>query len=260
MPVSAQNSDEETAVARVWTFNDLYQSFCVQFLVEPAALATTLPGVPLLPASAAGDLHPSLQSVVATQPEFASWAPSRLCLLYFGRFESGGRRIRQEQRRKAPMLALWTVAVGAEGGTRQEVAVELFTNSSSVEAHARLAGLEIRSARSTVGPAPEDEDGRPSLNERYGLRLGKAQVSWEGRAAGDSAAMAAPFTMEFRAPGRRGGWVNGKLSLTARTTGGMIGVLKVLGKGTLADLLRSSPIRYVGPGYLGGGGTLRFQQ
>jgi hypothetical protein len=256
----AQSHGDEP-VARTWGIDELHQSFCVHFLVEPATLSTEIPGVQLLPAGAAGELHPALRSVITGQPEFSGWIPSRLCMLYFGRFESGGRRIREEQRRKAPMLALWTVAAAGTGaGSRQDVALELFTNSSSVEAQARQAGLEIQGARSTVGPAPEDEEGRPSPNERFGLRLGKAQITWEGRAAGDSAPMTSPLAVEFRGPGRRGGWVSGSLSLAARTSSGMIGALKVAGKGELATMLRDSPIRFVGPGYRGGGGKIRFQQ
>lgn len=233
----------------------------MQFLVDPASMAPELPGVRLLPASAVEGLHPALRSVIATQPEYASWTPSRLCLLYLGRFESGGRRIRQEQRRKAPLLGLWTVSAGAPTGSgRQDVAVGLFSNSSGIESHAKLAGLEMTSVRSTLARAPEDEDGRPSPNDRYGLRVGKAQISWEGRAAADSVPMAEPLAMDFRARGRRGGWVNGSLALTARASGGMIGALKVAGKGPLAAALLQSPIRFVGPGFLGGGGTLRFQQ
>ena len=260
-PASAQQSDEEGPIARVWTFDELYQSFCVQFLIEPASLAQSLPGVPLLPASAVEGLHPSLRSVITAQPEYASWTPSRLCLLYFGRFEAGGRRIRQEERRKAPMLGLWTVAAGAPAaGDRQDVAVELFTNSSSIESHAKLAGLEIGSVRTSAARAPEDEDGRPSPNDRYGLRAGKAQINWEGRAAGDTVPMPEPLAIDFRGRGRRGGWVNGTLSLTARASGSMIGALKVAGKGELATALLKSPIRFVGPGFLGGGGTVRFQR
>ena len=231
----------------------------MQFLVEPAAVARLAPEARPLAASEIPNLHASLQNVVAAQPEFASWSPSQLCLLYFGRFESGGRRISQAKRQKAPLLGLWTVAAG-NAGTRQDVALELFTNNSGVESHARLAGLDIRGVRSSIARAPEDEDGRPSPNDRYAVRVGKAQINWEGRPAGDSVPMAQPFALEFRGEGRRGGWVNGSLSLTARASGGMIGVLRVSGKGELADALLKSPIRFVGPGFIGGGGTVRFQR
>lgn len=228
--------------------------------MDPDRLTVELPeGVRPVPASAVDDLHPSLGNVIRSQPEFAAWTPSRLCLLYFGRMEAGGRRIRQEQLRKAPMLGIWTVAAaGGSTASGRELALEMFTNHSGVEARGREAGLDLRNARTTVGPGPEDEDGRPSPNDRYTIRLGKAQVSWEGRAAEDTSAMTAPLALQWRAPGRRGGWVEAALSLEARTTGGMIGSLKVQGKGDLARTLQESPIRFVGPGYRGGGGSLRF--
>ena len=260
-PASAQSRDDEESVARVWTIDQLYQSFCVQFLIDPASLATRLPqGLQPLPASAADDLHPSLKGVIESQPEFASWAPSRFCMLYFGQFEAGGRVLRQANTRKAPVLGIWTVAAGGPGPqARRDVALELYTNNSGIEAQARMAELEIRDARATRTPAPEDEDGRPSPNDRYTLRLGKSQITWEGRAAGDTVPPSSPASLQFTAQGRRGGWVNGAMSLAPRMTGGMIGVLRVQGKGDLATLMLESPTRFVGPGYLGGGASLRFE-
>lgn len=257
-PALAQSGDEYAG--RVWQIDELFPSFCVQFLIDPAHLAFKLPeGVRLLPAGSAPGLHPSLRQVVQSQPEFAVWAPSRLCLLYFGYLEADGRRIRQQQLRKAPMLGVWTVAV--EGGSAEapgELVLEMFTNNGGVEGRARQAGLSLRSARTTVGPAPEDEEGRPSPNDRYTLRLDKTQITWEGRPAGDSTAMAEPLSFRWRSEGRRGGWVDGTLSLAARTTSGMIGALKVQGKGDLMASLVQSPIRFVGPGYRGGSGELRI--
>ena len=229
--------------------------------MDPAALAKRLPqGIQPLAASAAPDLHPALKSVIETQQEFAAWAPSRFCMLYFGQFEAGGRMIRQKNPLKAPVLAIWTVAAGGAGAdARRDIALELYTNSSGVESQAKLAGVEMRNARATRAPAPEDEDGRPRPNDRYTVRLGKSQITWEGRAAGDSVPMASPTQASFMATGRRGGWVNGALSLSPRVSGGMIGALRVQGQGELASVLLASPTRFVGPGYLGGGASVRWE-
>jgi hypothetical protein len=259
-PASAQSNDDESAAARAWTIDGLYQSFCVQFLIDPAALEDRLPdGVRPLAAGAIENLHPALKGVIESQREFAAWSPSQVCLLYFGRFEAGGRRIQEEEPRKAPVLALWTVAAGGAGaGGRRDVALEVYTNSSTVESQARLSGMEIRMARADRDPVPEDEEGRPSPNDRYTLRLGKSQITWEGRAAGDTVPPASPSGSAFVAPGRRGGWVTGSLSLAPRVTGGMIGALRVQGRGDLANAMRDSPTRFVGPGFVGGGASVRL--
>ncbi|HEX6105384.1 MAG TPA: hypothetical protein VFZ26_07360 [Gemmatimonadales bacterium] len=231
----------------------------MQFLVEPAAAARRLPeGATPLPAERAGDLHPSLRNVVAAQPEFAGWVPARLCFLYFGRVEAGGVRMTQKDPRKAPLLALWTVAAPDSAGSPREVAVEIFTSSSRLERPARDAGLDFRSARSTVGKVPEDEEGRPSEDDRYSIRLGKTRITWDGHPAGDSTGASTPVVMAWRAEGRSDDWVEGVLTLAPRSSGGMIGSLKVEGKDDLADMLMQSPIRFVGPGYRGGGASLRI--
>jgi hypothetical protein len=218
-------------------------------------------GVQSLPAQGAEDLHPSLRSEIAAQPELAAWSPSRLCLYYFGRVDAAGVRVGNANPRKAPLLGIWTVAAtDAVSGKRQDVALEVFTNSSRLETSGRLAGLNLREVRTSIGVVPEDEEGRPSDEDRYTLRVGKTLITWDGRPAADSAPMEAPAAATWRAEGRRGGWVNGSFSLTARMTGGMIGSLKVEGKDALATMLKKSPMRFVGPWYQGGSAVLNLSR
>jgi len=159
------------------------------------------------------------------------------------------------------MVAIWTVAAADSAtGTRRDVALEIFTNSSRLERSGKLAGLDVEIARTTVGDVPEDDEGRPSPDDRYEIRIGKTLITWDGRPAGDSTRLETPLSSEWRAEGRRGGWVEGALSLGGAMTGGMIGSLKVEGKGDLAVMLKKSPIRFVGPGYQGGGGSLAFNR
>jgi hypothetical protein len=255
--VSAQTPEDE---GTVWRLDELHQGFCVQFLVEPAAMARQIPeGARALPAEGIAELHPALRNEIGAQPEFAAWAPSQLCLYYFGRVDADGRRVGNDNPRKAPLIGIWTVAAAdAASGQRRDLALEVFTNSSRLESSGRLAGLDLREVRTTLGVVPEDEEGRPSGEDRYTLRIGKTLITWDGRAAADSAPMDAPASTTWRAEGRRGGWVNGSFTLTARMTGGMIGSLKVEGKDALATMLKKSPLRFVGPWYHGGGATLSF--
>ena len=258
-PASAQDDADD---AKLWRLDELHQGFCVHFLVDPAAVARQLPrGARPLPAERISDLHPALRSEIAMQPEFTAWAPSQLCLFYFGQVDAAGMRVSNDDRRKAPLLGIWTVAAAdSASGKRQDVALEVFTNSSRLESSGRNLGLDLRQVRTGIGVVPEDEEGRPSEEERYTVRLDKTLITWDGRPAADSAPMAAPPVYTWRAEGRRGGWVNGAFTLAPRLTGGMIGSLKVEGKDALATMLKKSPLRFVGPWYHGGSGTLNLSR
>ncbi len=256
---NGQDADEEGSAA-VWRLADLRKGFCVQFLVEPGKLSRRLPeGSRLLPAGQVGELTPALKTVVEGQPEFAAWTPSHLCLFYLSEVNAAGRQVRDRNPSKAPVLGLWTVAAGgAAAGSRRDVALEVFTNSGTLEDAGRAAGLEIDRIRSSVGKVPPDDEGVSSGADRYEFRIGKAQLVWDGMPGADSAPPEAPLARQWQAPGRRGGWFRGSHSLSAEWTRAMIGSLKVEGDDELARLLKASPIRFVGPVYQGGAGSFQF--
>ncbi len=257
-PARAQGSNRKEA--EVWRLETLHQGFCVQFLVAGATLARELPEATRpLPASRASDLHPALRSVVDGQPEYAAWTPSNLCLFYFEAVDARGQRVHDDNPLKAPMLALWTVAaVDSQSGSRQDLALEVLTNSGRLERSGSLGDLEINTARSSVAPVPPDEEGVPSGLDRYRLRIRGTQLIWDGRPGVDSARVDAPLAREWRVARRRGGWMPGKLTLAPVWSRAMIGSLKVEGKDDLAKMLKASPIRFVGPAYYGGAGVFEF--
>jgi hypothetical protein len=261
-PVRAQDSNGSDKATKSWQLNELRNGFCIQFLVDPAQAAGKLPkGNRPLPASQAQNLHPALRSVVEGQPEFAGWAPSSLCLFYFALVEVDGDQVRDRNPSKSPMLGFWTVAAADSlSGKRQDVALEVVTNSGHLESSAGQAGLEIRSIRSSFGPVPPDEEGQTSGEDRYQIRIRKTQIIWDGRTGSDSTRPKESVVQSWKAPGKRGGWVNGDLALTANWSRAMIGSLKVEGKDDLAKLLKASPIRFVGPVYQGGTGSLQFSR
>jgi hypothetical protein len=261
-PVGAQDSNGSDKAAKSWQLDQLRNGFCIQFLVEPSQAAGKLPkGNRPVPASQAQNLHPALRRVVEGQPEFADWAPSSLCLFYFGLVEADGDKVRDRNPSKSPMLGFWTVAAADSlSGKRQDVALEVITNSGRLESSAGQAGLEIRSIRSSFGPVPPDEEGQTSGEDRYQIRIRKTQIVWDGRTGSDSTRPKESLVHSWRAQGKRGGWVNGDLALTANWSRAMIGSLKVEGKDDLAKLLKASPIRFVGPVYQGGTGSLQFRR
>ena len=207
------------------------------------------------------ELHPALRGVAERQPEFRNWVPSSLCIYYFGAVEADGQRVREEDPRRAPMLAFLTLAAADSlSGARRDFAVEVITNTGRLERSGNVAGLDLRKARSSVAPVPAEDEGMESGDDRYQLRVGKTQLVWDGRAAEDSTPAGTPLVREWKAEGRRGGWVFGKLTLEPAWTRAMIGSLKVEGKDEFARMLKASPIRFVGPVYQGGSGSLEFSR
>jgi hypothetical protein len=259
-PARAQDTNGNGRTGEVWRLQELQNAFCVRFLVDPAEVSRKLPrGTRPLPASQIRELHPAVRGVIEDQPEFAAWAPSNLCFFYFGLVEVDGDRVSDRNPSKAPMLGFWTVATADSlSGTPQDFALEVITNSGRLESSAGNAGLNVRLVRSSVGEVPPGEEGVPTGIDRYQVRVRKTQIIWDGRAASDSAPPQSPVEHQWKAQGRRGRWVNGEFAITADWTRAMIGSLKVQGKDDLARSLKASPIRFVGPAYHGGAGSLQF--
>ena len=261
-PVPAVAQDGEAPTTATWRLEELHEGFCVQFLVEPDALSDELPErTQAMTAGDVGDELPvPLRTVVAEQPEFAAWVPSRLCLYTFGLIVAGRVRAANQERRKAPMLVFWTVPIrdGAAGSSRR-LALGLYANTSRLDDAADAADLELRDVRTTYGPVPVDEEAPETDAQRTTVRLGKTLLTWDGRPASDSAAVSEPEVVRWRSEGDKRPWVDGTLTLTPRVRSGMIGSLKVEGKDDLAKMMRASPIRFVGPGYRGGGGTIEVE-
>jgi hypothetical protein len=259
-PAGAQDSNGKERTGKSWRLDELRNAFCIQFLVDPAQASRRLPrGTRPVSASQARDLHPALRGVVEGQSEFATWVPSSLCLYYFGLVEVDGNQVRDRNPSKSPMLGFWTMAAADSlSGKRQDLALEVITNNGRLESSANAGGLDIRSVRSSFGPVPPDEEGASSGLDRYQIRIGKTQIIWDGRAGFDSTAPGRSLARGWRAEGKRGGWVNGDLALSPNWSRAMIGSLRVEGKDDLAKLLKASPIRFVGPVYQGGTGSLQF--
>jgi hypothetical protein len=260
VPASARAQDGKDRKDKVWHLEELQRGFCVQFLVEPGMAAQQLGrGLRPLGTGDVDGLHPALRGVAERQPEFRSWVPSSLCLYYFGAVQADGQQVREKNPRKAPMLAFLTLAAAdSQSGTRRDFALEVVTNTGRLERSGNVAGLDVRMARTSLGPVPATEDGAPSGEDRLQLRLGKTQLIWDGRPAEDSTPAGGALVREWRAQGRRGGWVEGKLTLSPAWSRAMIGSLKVEGKDHFARMLKASPIRFVGPEYEGGAGSLEF--
>lgn len=259
-PLPAQQTEPE---GKPWRLEGLRTVFCVQLLMDPASapLKDLPPGYRPVPASAAADLHVSLRSVVDGQPEFASWSPSRLCFDAVDTVQTEEFTLADRSGRHPQLFATWTVLATGPGQPPGDVALELFSNSDRLIRAARQAGQPVREARLQVGLVPaEDENGVPSSEERFQVKVGKTTVTWDGRAARDSAPVREPVRRSWAAIGVRDGIATGEVVLSPAFRRAMVGSLKVDGKDEFAQALKASPTRFAGPAYLGGSGSISFRR
>lgn len=247
----------------MWHLEGLQSGFCVQLLVDSTTIARGL-AADLRPVRAdqTPDLHPAIRGVVQAQPEFAGWTPSQLCLYYFSGVDAGPTRVNAKDPRKAPLLAAWTAAAAEVGsGTRRDVALEFVSSSGRLSRAAQVVDVKLVEVRGVIGLVPlQDEEGVPSTDSRYQLKIGKTLITWDGRSAGDSTRVTQPIQADWLTQGRRGDWWHARLRLEPGWSTGMAGSLRVQGKDAFARALKASPIRFVGPLYRQGGGELRFER
>jgi hypothetical protein len=258
-PVAAQSAEQE---AGTWTLGGLRKAFCVRLLLDPAS--PVLKGLPEsyrpVPASRVPDLHVSLRGVVQGQPEFAGWSPSQVCVVAVDSVATKDFSYADKKGKHPQLFGLWTVRASGPSGAPSEVALGLFSNSSRLIRSARLAGQTVDDARLTIGKVPAvNEDGVPSTDDRFQVKVGKTTLTWDGRPAHDSTAVKEPVDAAWAAGENGGKLRTGKLGLAASFSRPMVGSLKVDGKGDLAKALRASPTRFAGPVYVGGGGKVTFE-
>jgi hypothetical protein len=94
----------------------------------------------------------------------------------------------------------------------------------------------------------------------YSVKVGRTQLVWNGRHTGDSTRVEGPIQENWSVSGLRPTVRVARLKLQPSWSWPLIGSLRVEGKGDLGEALRSSPIRFVGPLYRGGSGSLTFSR
>ena len=197
--------------------------------------------------------------MIEGQTEFAAWSPSRLCFTTVDTVRTKDFSITDRSGHRPQLFALWTVLAAGPVGTPQDVAIELFANSNRLIRSARQAGQEVREARLTIGKVPaEDENGVPSTDDRFQVKLGGIVVTWDGHLAGDSAARGGAGGEHMGDSGRARQRRDRIAHPDTGQSQAMAGSLKVDGKNEFAKALRASPTRFAGPVYRGGDGKVTF--
>jgi hypothetical protein len=254
-PLRGQDKQDQDT----WQLEGLRSGFCVQLLLNPASeLLQDLPkGHHAVRASDAANLHVSLRSVIESQPEFAGWSPSQICFTTVDTIRTKDFSLKDGSGKHPQLFVLWTVLATGPSGGPQDVALDLFANSDRLIRSARLAGQELHEAKVAIGKVPaEDENGVPSKEDRFQVKLGGTTMTWDGHLAGDSVSASKPVEIRWAASGERGAVVTGALTWRPVYSRAMAGSLTIDGDKALAKALRASPTRFAGPAYRGGGGAV----
>jgi hypothetical protein len=243
----------DTKEARTWRLQGLRNGYCVRFLVEPKTAAEELKsGFTLLTAHQDSSLHPALQQVIVSQPEFASWSPSKVCLYYLDAVQVGRRRIVERDPRRYQLIGVWTLATRDSTGARRELVLDMYASRANLLSAAEVAQVRLHEIRSSYYDRPD------TTVDVYSVKIGKTQLTWAGRPVGDSTRVDRPLTEEWSVAGLRHGIQTAQFVMAPTWSRLVVGSLRVEGKGDLGKTLRASPIRFVGPLYRGGVGELRF--
>lgn len=242
--------------SQLWTLQGLGTGYCVRFVIEPRAAARELKsGFRLIPANQDRALHPALQGMVRRQPEFASWSPSNLCFYFGEAVQVGSRRVAEKNPRNQQMIAVWTLATREEKtGARRDLVLGMFSARGNLNRAAEQAGVRLDEAHTSV------VDSAASANDMYSVKLERTLLIWRGHSAGDSTRVDHPIQESWSLPASRGGIWAVQFTYHPVWSRPLVGSLTVEGKGDLSKALKGSPIRFVGPLYLGGTGELRFSR
>lgn len=229
----------------------------MRFLLDPRqAPRTPKDKFLLLRADQDRNLHPALRRLIATQPEFASWAPTRLCFYYLDAIQIGDHREADKKGRKPQLLAVWSLATVMVGtNSQRDFVVELYGGRGGLSRAAEGTGVSMEEVRASVLDAAD------TIPDVYSVKVGKTLLVWNGRPAGDSTRVSQPIVESWSLVGLRslGIWQT-ELAFAPQWSRSLVGSFRVEGKGDLAKALKASPIRFVGPLYRGGGARLRFRR
>jgi len=231
-----------------WKFGNLQQGYCITFLVSPADAPGVLPD-DAQPTRLDGmtDAPPALARLLQDQPEYGSWMPAAVCIYRFGRADGAGRELVAATGESEMIGAiLFGARVAAAQPANGMSASLLFTNDKRITKSTDSSRVAFRQVKATFGKAAHGDD------ERHVISFGKTTLIWDGHAATDSVTLTSPIERVWVLEGSRNRPVLLRWTVSAVSSRSMVGALVVQGKDRLAKVMRSSPIRYLGPVYQGG--------
>jgi len=209
---------------------------------------------PVIARNAAG-LPGPIQRLIASEPEYAEWVPSRLCTYTVESVTANRRSFAKGDGGQPLAFLYWGVAAGQEGQPSDSGGMTfrvLATNSSGLHRVMEVNAFPMDRVPISLKPLPGGED------QQFQLKLEGATIFFDGHPRPDSTLQVAP---ERQSAGYRGNNITVwqvDLNLSPATIAAMSGALRIQGTRGLAKLLNQSPIRLLGPVISGGTGEVLF--
>jgi hypothetical protein len=244
--LASQPAAAQTAVE--WQLFHLRAGFCIQFLVSPDDLPRT-PFARLnpVPASSAA-LGPVLARTVSQADSLADWYPTELCLFQADSSRTGNDT--QHHRDRPVSIVLWR-AGGRDDG--ELVPAVLFATEGKLLGAGDLAGS------AEVGRMEASLDVDSETGQRLSIaRIDRTQVALDGTLLADTLSNT-PQTEHLTLAGKGPLWTVDVL-LAPGVRRRLAGSLQVSGDGLLAELIRSSPVSWVGEYWTGGEVQFQFRR
>jgi hypothetical protein len=226
-----------------WYLKGLRAGTCVEFLVSPTAAAEVM-GTWARPVDVAtrAERHPILARTAAAETAYTGWAPAEYCLFLYQEAVVGGSTFRVDQGRKP--LVVGFLAIGAEGlpDGATDYLTEFFTNQGGLRGAMAQAGVTVDRVVFELTPVPGQESDPDRA--RFSARHGRTTVQWDG---GPGAPREHVTQRSLRLSGRIGGThlQEVDIAMTPDSVFTPSGSLRVIGRGSIGELLSASPIRQV---------------
>lgn len=249
-PAPAQVSEQ------LWRWIGGQGGFCIWYLSDPDLAAQLVPaGTRLRTVTETSGLPPILLRIVQDEPRFASWVPGSVCVGLYADVASDGVPRGHMEGQRPVMLALTALAAHDPAGQPegewylQEIGLDA-GNLDRIADDAAI-GSEHRELRTRQGLPGEDD--------KWELSLDGVRLSWSGHPSGEMR-VGSTRSMSFGYAGERNSSWLVTVRIAPEQEQSQVGSLRVEGKNPLAQAMKSSPIRTVGPLESGGELTVSFRR
>jgi len=250
-----QASAQDAPRARV-TLERIRSAWCLDFLAEPGQLAREMPkGWSGVPASQVADLPGPFRTTMEEDQRYAAWVPSRVCLVAFGAVTINGDQTEDDSERKPMAIAWWQVTARADSGTAVAPLITMIaSNTYKVRNPLGRLGLGLDDLGFEMGPNTKGQD---PTQDGFQVKLSGATLFWKGYLSPDTTAGNSRRTVNAMVANQTRPWsASGWLEVAGASR--VAGVVGVMGKSGLGQLLDGSPIRIMSPVGTGGSGDLSF--